>query len=66
MNKEDNLWKRVIAARLEADELCRPYPAIIGTQTGLYRGADCLAASKKAVQLLREYQKALETNDKQN
>lgn len=66
MNKENNLLKRAVAARMEADELCRPYPAIIGTQTGLYRGAECLAASQKAVQLLREYQKMLESNDKQN
>ena len=64
--KENILWKRIIAARLEADEMCRPRPMVIGTQYGIYSNAACQEASEKVVALLRKYQNMLGANSNES
>ena len=54
--KELNLWKRVLTAKLAADEKCRTLPSPMGTPLALYSNWECKKAAEKTVELLNQYE----------
>lgn len=55
-NTEHNLWKRVLTAKLVADEKCRTLPSPMGTPLAVYTNWECKQASEKAVEMMSQYQ----------